>query len=652
MPTDVCLISMPYSSITAPSIGLGLLETYITEYGNTVDCIHGFLNFAEKIGLEDYELINTSVNEYLIGEWTFSRAAFGKHKRDDNEFFDLFTDLTDDHKNRFLAAREHAEKFIEELAADILSKNPKIVGCTSTFQQNCASLALLKRLKAKNPDIITMMGGCNCEGIMGQTLSEEFLWVDYIFSGECDDVIGEFIDNIIKGKTIDYHNLPYGFITQKHQNLITNVGDTKNAPRASVLDMSKVGMPSYDSYFESLENSTLVDIVSPGILAETSRGCWWGEKQHCTFCGLNGSTMTHRSKQPEVALKEFEYQSNRYSLNKFMVVDNILPVNYMNTVLPALAEKKEYSIFYETKANLKKQHVEAIAKAGIKWIQPGFEGLHDDFLKAIRKGTTAIQNLAALKWCRTYGVRVTWNFLCGLPNDEEIWYEEMAEWLPQIAHLHPPGKEMTEMRYHRFSPYFNEAKDFGLELTPNQCYQYVYPLSAKRLNDLAYFFEKKSNKTKQMYSVDTVFDSSSPGLNQMQKLLDEWGESWSNGAAPILYLIDHGHQIIVMDTRKVATSLTHVLTDLSAVLYRLCAEPVTPKRLMTKINEFDASITEAQVDEIIAKLINDKILIHLSKCYMALAFIAEDTDLLAISESPYGSLDLSKPVRVKNKKAS
>lgn len=31
------------------------------------------------------------------------------------------------------------------------------------------------------------------------------------------------------------------------------------------------------------------------LLYEASLGCWWGEKHHCTFCGLNGTTMKFRA---------------------------------------------------------------------------------------------------------------------------------------------------------------------------------------------------------------------------------------------------------------------------------------------------------------------------------------------------------------------
>jgi radical SAM superfamily enzyme YgiQ (UPF0313 family) len=37
---------------------------------------------------------------------------------------------------------------------------------------------------------------------------------------------------------------------------------------------------------------------------ETARGCWWGAKHHCTFCGLNQNDMAFRAKSPQCAMDE------------------------------------------------------------------------------------------------------------------------------------------------------------------------------------------------------------------------------------------------------------------------------------------------------------------------------------------------------------
>lgn len=642
MQTDICLINMPYSSITIPSLALGIIENYIKEYGYSVDSIYANLAFASKIGLVEYEEVVNTFTDCLIGEWTFSKAAFPDAELNDDGFFALFSDLTPEKKQALCNIREQAVLFTEELANEVLAKHPKIVGCSSTFQQNCASLALLRVIKEKSPNTITMMGGANCEGIMGQTLSENFRWVDYVFSGECDEVIGPFIDKLMKEKNIEPRHLPEGFISQAHKSLTQDIGCNSSIPRAHITDMSKVGKPVFDAYFDTLNNLSLDQYISPGLVAETSRGCWWGAKQHCTFCGLNGGAMTHRSKAPEVAVAELDELSAKYNNNNFLIVDNIIPLEYMKTVLPELSEsQRDYNIFYETKANLKKHHVEAYAKAGIKWIQPGIEGLHDDFLKVIKKGTTAIQNIAALKWCRTYGVRVTWNLLSEAPREKASWYDEMAEWLPLVTHLHPPLNQMLKICYHRFSPYFNKQEEYGLNLEPTKSYKYVYPLSQEALFNLAYFFKQYSPEEQGMSEINFSFEPPTSAHNKVQQLIEHWSNLWMEGAIPMLYMIDKEDSIIVMDTREIATSFSHTLQGVAADIYRLAAEPIPKDRLIKKVQDKTNGVDTVDIEDNIEWLIENKLMIHLSKCVMALAFMGTETDMPESDSTPEGSIDLA-----------
>ena len=46
-----------------------------------------------------------------------------------------------------------------------------IVGLTSMFVQNMACIAMARRLKQRRPEIVTIMGGANCEAPMGSVLA-------------------------------------------------------------------------------------------------------------------------------------------------------------------------------------------------------------------------------------------------------------------------------------------------------------------------------------------------------------------------------------------------------------------------------------------------------------------------------------------------
>src|SRR6185503_17197707 len=74
---------------------------------------------------------------------------------------------------------------------------------------------------------------------------------------------------------------------------------TGHAGATTVLDLDEVPAPDYEPYYRQLRAHPATAAVSPTLLVETSRGCWWGVRSHCTFCGLNGATMAFRSKTPD-----------------------------------------------------------------------------------------------------------------------------------------------------------------------------------------------------------------------------------------------------------------------------------------------------------------------------------------------------------------
>ena len=421
-----------------------------------------------------------------------------------------------DPKEVLLGVREKAASFIDRVAQSVLNLQPRIVGCSSTFEQHCASLALLKRIRDLEPNVITLMGGANCEEVMGITTHREFPWVDFVVSGEGDDLLPDLCRKILDyGRDVDPKKLPYGVISPAHRHSGAVV---VQAPRASVQNLDRVPIPDYDDYFETLRTSQIAPYIQPGLLVETARGCWWGQKHHCTFCGLNGSGMSYRSKSPHRVVQEFTHLSERYGVRKIEVVDNILDMSYIDTVLPILAAANEpYKIFYETKANLKREHMQQLADAGVFWIQPGIENMHDAALKLLNKGNTGWMNVQLLKWAREYGITVAWNFITNMPGERDEWYSEIGEWLPLIAHLEPP-ESIYQIRYDRFSPYHQQPANWGLTLLPNEMYKYIYPFSQEVLADLVYFFEDTNDLVRQKTD-STRVRLDRPGLEKLKACL-------------------------------------------------------------------------------------------------------------------------------------
>lgn len=645
--TDVCLVLMPYASVERPSIALGLLKACLQQSQIQTAVVYPNIWFAEEIGLDIYTSLSDVLVMHFLGEWTFAEAAFPDFQPDHSEYFRLVKSLNANLKTDvFWEVRQKAVSFVERVAHSILDLRPRLVGCSSTFQQHCASLALLRKIRELNPDVITFMGGANCEAEMGLTTHREFPWVDFVLSGEGDDLLPKFCKKVLEhGRDISPTNLPYGVIAPAHRHA-SRVGI--QAPRASAEALDRLPIPDYDDYFETLRTSQIASYIKPGLLIETARGCWWGQKHHCTFCGLNGSGMSFRSKSPTRVMEEVSELTQRYGMRKLEVVDNILDMDYMNTVLPSLAAEEEpYRIFYETKANLKREHVQQLAEAGIRWIQPGIENMHEGPLKLINKGTTAWVNAQLLKWAREFGIRVAWNFLSDIPGELDEWYSEMAAWLPLIFHLQPPSN-VTGIRFDRFSPYHERSAEWGLKLVPNPMYSYLYPLSIETIAGLAYFFEDPADQARRTPD-ENGKRKDRPGLEALKACVSEW-KQLDQKESPMLSMKDDGDRLTITDTRPCATELQFNLEGLAYWVYKACDRALTPRELVKVLcTQLEINVSWEDIEPIATELQERKILIYLNNRLLSLAVKEPYLPYLPPMEFPGGYVDAAGFMRSKRK---
>lgn len=621
---DVVLVSMPFAELQRPSIALGLLRASLGDTEIQSEVVYANFGLAETIGLVAYNAMQSVPTDHLLGEWCFSGRLFPEAKQNDEEYLDLVLEVRcsgfpaelEQRKDQMLWVRSKCEAYVDRLAAEILARNPKIVGCSSVFQQHCASLALLQRIRELAPETVLLMGGANCEGEMGVETLRAFPFVDCVVSGEADAIFADMCKLFLAhGRRADPFALPNGAISQRHLKQMFPImsQEAVPTPRPLIRDLDSLPLPDYDHYFTALEASTLSNLIEPALLAESSRGCWWGEKFHCTFCGLNGVGMKYRSKSPERVLYELAELKRRYGIGSIQFVDNILDMSFFKTVLPKLADGgEEYSLFYETKANLKRDQVELLARAGVRYIQPGIESLDDNVLALIAKGNSALMNLQLLKWSREFGIDASWNLLAGMPGESDSWYAEMATWLPAIFHLQPPTG-VARVRYDRFSPYQMRPGDFGLNLVPSRTYPYVYPLSHEALMRLAYSFEDKG-RPRHMHRGLT----DDPGQQELQEVVRQWNDVWRN-SRPVLQVYDEGDRLQFFDTRPCAVDASWSAKGLAADAYRLCDSAQTPAALLQQLSaQQGEEISPQEFQPAIDNLVDTKVLLPLNGKLLAL----------------------------------
>ena len=575
---QVALVNMPFSFSKYPSIQLGTLSTLLKSQGIAVDCHHLNVRFAYKIGVPLYELI--CEKRALFGEWLFSYLLFRdnpKRAEYPRVFKPVFEQIAQQSGQPIGYFEEMATKIAPQFLTWALTAidwgRYKLVGFTSTFDQNVASLTMAKLIKDLYPEVTIVFGGANYDGEMGLEYFRAFPFIDHVVVGEGEVAFPALAHQVIAGRSTE---CPPGVAFRQE-------GQVRLTPNAALFtDFARTGPPDYDDYYHLLaelgETAKGLDRI---LLYEGSRGCWWGEKHHCTFCGLNAQSMKFRAKSPEHVAREMTYLSHRYDTARFRLVDNIIDMKYIDELFGRFAaDHCDLDVFIETKSNLQKSQIKTLALGGVKCMQPGLESLSVTQLKAMDKGVTPIQNIVCLKWSYYYRITVSWNILLGFPGETNGDYLRQIDLIPSLVHLQPPeatGKFWLE----RFSPYYARPHDYGVRMTgPGLAYQYVYDGRQVDLSKIAYDFEYELES----WPIDPHV------YQELVSAIENWQRLHASNDRPFLYYSKALGYVTVYDGRDPKAATRHRYDGLSAVLIEMCNE--SPRSL----DQIRATLDESKTD--------------------------------------------------------
>lgn len=560
------LVSMPFMSLDRPSIQLGLLKAIGEGHGFAVRTLHANLDFAARIGPDCYRAL-ADTRGPLVGEWLFSVAAFGAEAPDPggrllDECAGELSYLPwtgPEVKDRLRRIRDFdVPALLDSLVDSYPWHEVRVVGFSCTFQQNTASFALARRLKRRYPDLVTVFGGASFDGEMGLELARSVESIDFAVSGEADTAFPGLLRALATGA--DPANVPGVYCRAGGQ-----PGAAAPEPPDGGLDHLPV--PDYGEYFERAERLNLLPRGARHqvwLPFESARGCWWGTKHHCTFCGLNGTTMRFRAKSPQRVLDELAELARRYRVFRFEAVDNILEPRYLKELFPAIADSASgYQIFYEAKANLTRAQLRSLARGGVTHLQPGLESLSSHVLRLMDKGVRAAQNINLLRWASYYGIDVAWSVLWGFPGETAEDYARQAAAVPHLVHLQPP-EGSGRIRLERFSPLHAEPERFGiLRREPERSYRYVYPERVD-LDRVAYFFD---------YAVDGALPEST--YDPLRQALARWTKAWGSEPRPTLTYRAAPGLLQIYDARHQGRGGTYTFEGTLAEIYLACTDRPT-----------------------------------------------------------------------------
>lgn len=598
----VLLIQMPFFTLDTPSISLSLLKAALDRSGLQCDLKYFNVDFGERLGVDLYSWIAGSSPPYLLfGDLVFAPSLHDTHISIDRlraliaplgtpgvpqvpeAIIDRYPDIV-----------EAAHRFLDDKLRETDWSNYQLVGFSTMFQI-APALAMARRVKSLANSPAVILGGSYCEGEMGEYLHRSFPWIDYICRGEGEHLIVELaraladgggsVDNITglvwrddqatrcNGEKAELHP------EQERATAYVRLSGNGKPPTPTEYELDVLPTPKYDNWMEQVKASKLLNDNELRMPIETGRGCWYGEKHHCTFCGLNGGTIAFRRKSPERALAEFRELIST-GVRMIHSVDDILDFRYFKTLLPELAKLRHgVEIFYEIKANLTHDQIRLLRDAGIVWIQPGIESLSTPMLELMDKGITAFQNVRLLRYTAEFGIGTAWNLLYGFPREDPQQFQMMAELLPSLSHLQPPYIECCQVRIHRFSPLYVKRDCEGLtDVAPTPAYYEFYPFEREVVARMAYYFGHGY--------------ASQPDPNSYIGPLAAAVKRWHNVVGSAAFLsIDRDESLHLIDTRPIAAEARAELRGLERDVFQACIHGSTLRALTESLGRGVTEIT-------------------------------------------------------------
>ncbi|MBX3156904.1 MAG: RiPP maturation radical SAM C-methyltransferase [Deltaproteobacteria bacterium] len=557
----ILLVAPPYRPPNEGTLGIATLRPILEQHGHEVCEIHGAALFPNRNAHERPAVFHWNA------KFVFGRALTGW---DSAQYVDVLMRsmiaeldpqgvVSPDPKNAWATFGvseqlirddlrekvELAELCIERMVERARESGPfDVIGFSTMFtDQVSAAIVLARRLRELWPGTKIIFGGAVCLEEQGDGLVATFPEVDAACHTEGEQVILPLLEALRTGAPLA--GVP-GIVWRD------DAGGVHHNPSPPLLrDLDTLPIPDYRAFVDQLAASEWGDL-EPELFFETSRGCWWGEKSLCTFCGLNGEGLSYRSKTPDRAYREIVGIWEAYPKATYLrAADNILDFKYLTHVFPKLqplAEVKERPLrmFYEVKSNMKPEQIEQLALGGVREVQPGIESFSNGILKLMRKGCTALGQVQFVKWACQAGLDMSYQVLVLNPGEETSYYHDMLELLPFLEHLPPPQAASTVL-LERFSPYHRSPGEFGiLNVRPKPFFHDLF--GEKADPRLAYKFDFDHPMYEDANHMAVV--------RQLAARVRNWRDTWKPNTA---FYTDEGDRAVIVDARDGTEKRTALL---------------------------------------------------------------------------------------------
>ena len=236
------------------------------------------------------------------GDWLFRQAAFPAQADNAEQYFRRYFPRGGDARTArlresLLAQRAGIDALLESLIDEHQLDRAGIAGFTSMFALEPWHLRDGAKAEGKESRASSRSWAARTATRRWANRSPVHVpHVDFVFSGPALRTFPAFVRHCLNQEMAPCSAMRGVFSKDNCQAADSTVRGTIGEEE----DMDADIRPDYGSFLDALEAYFPNERLKPCLLFKTSRGGWWGERCHCTFCGLNGDSMAFHAMRPDM----------------------------------------------------------------------------------------------------------------------------------------------------------------------------------------------------------------------------------------------------------------------------------------------------------------------------------------------------------------
>lgn len=620
------LIAMPWGPPESPSIQIASLKAHLARaMGREGDCraysaFFSILHEARGPGLHRFYRAVGPYGEYayltlylrrfgppeLRGRAAIRRLVHRLRKPSTRPLSLTALDGLERATRRFLDRR---------VGPSLIARGLNLVGFTLNYDQVYASLYAAEHLRRTFPDrrFLFVYGGCGASLPNVHQLLSDLRVPGVVVVGEGERKLELLVRTLQALPPAEARNAPAA-VAGLDPGIVAigekvDLGSRDPARHTTQIeDLGQLALPDYDEYFSALRSACRdhrtysAFRASTLVLVEGSRGCF----RRCDFCGLNRTWRGYRTRTGEQVLDAALALTRRYRTSNVEFADSVCDAwaeDYARRVVQAGIRQRSPM---ELRADHPERFWTLLALAGVTGIQVGIEALSSPLLRAMGKGTSVIQNLAAHKCFAELGIETANNLIACHPASTLADIRETRRILRQIPHWGP-------FRPVRFALMAGSALYEGLtseeraSLRPVRSFR-LPPRAARYAVDYSFEVPAKLQPPPRVRRAWNAFAA------QYQRDLGR-----HRARRPRLDVVRVAPEALrITDTRR-GRPVLHELSGTSARIYDAC-HPGADRSGIARATGFSPRTVEAGL----GRLVRSKLVLRVDGHYMALALRGRD----------------------------